>query len=104
MNLYQMNFRETEEIVQMSRPHLTSRDLKIATDLIHNFLELSMEQSANIDILRNGEKIYTISAYAVPHGCGTAIAVPVIVDQINRSRYCKLSTGSGVEYPEMLWR
>lgn len=105
MNKYQFKFEQTGEILEFTRPYLSRREMKWATQMIHDYFDRSLGSNARILILRNGERYGCVIACCVEAGIVTMCA-PTIIEYKNLT-YSYLSTGHYVVHPttsEEVWR
>lgn len=107
MNRYKMVNNRTDEVRVFTRPYLTGREIKWATQMVHDYMDRTLKEDIEIDIYRNDKRIATVFGIILDTSFGYIVSTNIVdytkihsLEDIYSGKKVyrsHLSTGKGIE-------
>lgn len=107
MNRYKMINSRTDEVLEFTRPYLTGREIKWATNMVHDYVDRTLNEDIEIHIYRNDKSIATVFGIVLDTTGGYIVSTNIVdytkihnLEDIYSGKTVyrsHLSTGHGIE-------
>lgn len=108
MNRYKMVNSRTKEVLEFTRPYLTGREIKWATQMVHDYIDRTISDSITISIYRNDVMIALINGFVSRPYAGAACRCVMVITDLTKHMWepenigrvvdwSYLPTGQGIE-------